>query len=83
MSNIWKCEFCGQCIEIADNGAKRLPEGYFDKCKLREDMVGDECIAFRQPDMARTIVMDAGNQEALKQRRTVRRGGGETFEPLT
>ena len=39
---IWTCEICGQQVEM---NSKQRPEGFFENCKLREHMVGDECIS--------------------------------------
>jgi hypothetical protein len=54
MSNIWDCPFCGQTIEV---GTGRLPPNYFETCKLRDHLVGNECIAYRDPEAARRLLL--------------------------
>ena len=46
MANIRDCPLCGQSIEI---GTGRRPPNYFETCRLRDHMIGDECIAYRDP----------------------------------
>jgi hypothetical protein len=58
MANIWDCPLCGQSIEV---GTRRRPQGYFETCRLREHMVGDECIAYRQPDKALGLLKQQGD----------------------
>jgi hypothetical protein len=50
--HFWTCEFCGQTIELG----QQLPQGYFDTCKLRDHLIGDECIARLDPDGARRLL---------------------------
>jgi hypothetical protein len=56
MGEIWKCELCGQSVKVVAGKFVELPQGYFENCKLREHMIGDECIAFRDADGARRIL---------------------------
>ena len=56
MDEIWKCELCGQSVEVVAGKFVELPQGYFENCKLREHMIGDECIAFRDADAAKRIL---------------------------
>ena len=58
MTDVWECRFCGQRIEV---GAHKRPPGYFETCKLRDHMIGDECIAFRDPDKARELLRKSGS----------------------
>jgi hypothetical protein len=56
-SKIWKCEFCEQELKLNMAGGRpKLPTGYYDNCLLKEHFVGDECIAFRDPDAARRLI---------------------------
>ena len=56
MNRTWKCEFCGQSVGVVAGKFAQLPEGYFDNCKLREHMIGNECIAFRDADAAKLLL---------------------------
>lgn len=79
MVQVWDCPLCGQVVEI---GSEKLPPDYFESCRLREQLVGDECLAYRDLERARQILLGQGNEEALRQRRNVGcKCGGETFEP--
>jgi hypothetical protein len=53
MSKIWKCPYCGQSIEV---DTRKRPPGYFETCKLRDRMIGDECIAYRDPKLAEALI---------------------------
>jgi hypothetical protein len=53
MANIWDCPLCGQSIEV---GTRKRPPGYFETCRLREYMVGEECIAYRDPQRAQKLL---------------------------
>lgn len=53
MANIWDCPFCGQAIEV---GSGRLPPNYFETCRLREYLIRDECIAYRDREEARRLL---------------------------
>jgi hypothetical protein len=55
MANIWDCPLCGQAIEI---GTHKRPPGYFETCKLPDHMVGDECLAYRDPDRALQLLKE-------------------------
>jgi hypothetical protein len=55
---IWDCPLCGQAIEI---GTGKRPPGYFETCLLREHMVGDECLAYRQPEKALELSKQKGD----------------------
>ena len=48
----WKCPICAQTVVFGPQGPIELPEGYFEACKLRKHMVGDECIAFSDLETA-------------------------------
>jgi hypothetical protein len=54
MANIWDCPLCGQSVEIGAG----LPPNYFDTCRLRDHMIGDECIAYRDPERARRLLLE-------------------------
>jgi hypothetical protein len=54
---VWTCPYCEQSIQIV-SGRPKLPPGYFQKCQLRDQMIADECIAYRNPDKAKTLVSE-------------------------
>jgi hypothetical protein len=54
--HFWECGICGQTLEIQDGDDLKRLEGYVENCKLREHMVGDECIARRQRELARKLI---------------------------
>lgn len=51
----WKCPICEQTVIKRPDTAPILPSGYFENCKLRDHMVGDECIARRDPETAKRL----------------------------
>ena len=52
----WTCEVCGQSLFRPAGSAKViLPPGYFQNCKLRDHMIGDECIAYRDLPKAKSL----------------------------
>jgi hypothetical protein len=54
---IWTCEFCEQKVIMRPGSALPiLPPGHFDNCKLRDHMVGNECIARRDPETATRLL---------------------------
>jgi hypothetical protein len=55
---IWTCELCGQSVIKRPNSRPILPSGYFENCKLRDHLVGDECIARRDLARARTLLKE-------------------------
>jgi hypothetical protein len=54
---VWTCPYCKQSIEII-SGRPELPPGYFQKCLLRDRMIADECIAYRNLDRARELIAE-------------------------
>ena len=52
--NIWECEICGQEILLNPRGPQ-LPANFSENCKLREHMIGNECIAFRDLPRAKEL----------------------------
>ena len=53
----WTCEICGQSLFRPAGSTKTiLPPGYFQNCKLRDHMIGDECIAYRDLPKAKSLV---------------------------
>ena len=58
MPSVWDCPFCGQSIEV---GTHKRPSDYFETCRLRDHMIGDECIAYRQPDKALELLKQQGD----------------------
>jgi hypothetical protein len=51
---VWKCPLCGN--EVVIGPPTILPEGYFERCKLKEQIVNDACIAYDHPDRARELL---------------------------
>ncbi len=58
MANVWDCPLCGQSVEI---GSGKLPPNYFETCRLRDHMIGTECIAYRDLDRAQAILKEGDN----------------------
>ncbi|MGV7219231.1 hypothetical protein [Bradyrhizobium sp. UFLA05-112] len=55
-ARIWECPICTQMV-IARTGSRPiLPSGFYDNCKLKDHMLGDECIARRDPATARRLL---------------------------
>jgi hypothetical protein len=54
--NCWDCPLCGQSLEIGGG----LPPDYFETCRLRDHMIGQECIAYRDLERARRLLLDEG-----------------------
>lgn len=50
---------CGKCVEI---GSGKLPPDYYETCRLREYMIGLECIAYL--DIGRALRLLAGGASA-------------------
>jgi hypothetical protein len=42
---VWTCELCGQRVIQRPGSPAMLPTGFFENCKLRDHMIGDECMA--------------------------------------
>jgi hypothetical protein len=53
MANIWDCPLCGQVVEIGSR-----PPNYFETCRLRDRMIGDECLAYRDLRGAEKILKE-------------------------
>ena len=52
----WTCPICGQMVVVHGPSLLELPDGYFDNCKLREHMIGPECIAYGDLNEAKRLV---------------------------
>jgi hypothetical protein len=52
----WTCAFCQQTVLVTKDGL-RLPPGYFETCLLPEHMVENDCIARRNPERARRLLL--------------------------
>jgi hypothetical protein len=77
----WMCEICHQVVERRSDGSLLRPISAYENCLLKNRYVG-ECIAYRQLDLAREILSEMGNEEALRQRGGGPRGARhEVFEP--
>jgi hypothetical protein len=46
VGKIWKCPFCYQSVLITA-GRPALPPRYYETCRLRDTMIADECLAYR------------------------------------
>ncbi len=62
MAMTWDCPICWQRVEI---GNGKLPPGYFETCKLRDHMIGDECIAYRDPQRAQQLLKREMNNKLV------------------
>ena len=55
-ARIWTCPICDQSVVKRPNDRKPiLPPGYFETCKLRDQMIGEECIARRDVEAAKKL----------------------------
>jgi hypothetical protein len=54
----WTCAICGQSIIHGPQGIIEIPDDYYEVCKLRENMIGDECIAFADMPQALRLMAD-------------------------
>jgi hypothetical protein len=62
---IWTCELCGQAaVSHTASGALTVQPGFYGHCMLRDHMIGNECIAYRQLEEARKMVNAKGGQFA-------------------
>jgi len=52
----WTCTICRQVVEMHDDGRPRWPVKTYDACKLQRHYVGNTCIAYGQPDVARELI---------------------------
>jgi hypothetical protein len=58
-ANTWTCPFCQQKIRIGAYGF--CPSAaFFERCQLKEHIVDDECVAYRDPRKARQLMADKG-----------------------
>jgi hypothetical protein len=53
----WTCPFCQQTVRLGAYGFCTGAE-FRQHCLLREHIVDDECVAFRDPRKARELLMD-------------------------
>lgn len=54
-SGPWRCSLCGVTVDWKDN-IPILPAGYFDTCKLKDHLIGNECVAYRDIHRARKLL---------------------------
>lgn len=54
---MWTCPFCQQTVRVGAYGCCAPPD-FVKNCLLRDHMVGDECIAYLNPDKARELLME-------------------------
>ena len=52
-ARIWTCPICEQTVIARPGSQPTLPPGYFDNCKLKDHMIGVECIARRDLEAAK------------------------------
>jgi hypothetical protein len=52
----WMCTICRQVVEFRDDGRPQWPVKVYDTCKLKHHYVGNACIAYLQPDVARELI---------------------------
>ena len=52
----WTCTICRQIVELYDDGRPRWPAKTYDTCKLKHHYIGNVCIAYAQPDVARELI---------------------------
>jgi hypothetical protein len=58
-TRVWKCPICAQTVIARPGSQPILPSGYFDNCKLKDRMVGIECIARRDLEAAKRLLGEA------------------------
>jgi hypothetical protein len=61
--HFWECHVCGQMLEIQNRRSTKLTDGYVENCKLRDHIIGDECIARRQPELATELMRRRSGKE--------------------
>jgi hypothetical protein len=44
-NRVWTCPICGQYVIQRPNIGPITPPGYIENCKLRDHLIGNECIA--------------------------------------
>jgi hypothetical protein len=44
-SRVWTCPICGQHVIQRPNSGPVMPPDYIENCKLRDHLIGNECIA--------------------------------------
>lgn len=54
MTNIWDCPLCGALVDTSDGKLPRLPAS----CRLKRHSIGPECIARRDVQQARRILLE-------------------------
>jgi hypothetical protein len=58
VKRVWTCELCGQSVIKRLGSAPILPSGFLENCKLRDHMIGNECIARRDLKAARKLIKE-------------------------
>jgi hypothetical protein len=53
----WTCPFCQQTVRLGAYGFCTSAE-FREQCLLRDHIVDDECVAFRNPRKARELLLD-------------------------
>ena len=66
---MWECEFCSQTVLLDVDGTPWFPAGFVENCRLKDSMVGYECIAFRDRESAARLLALGGGS-----------GGGLTYD---
>jgi hypothetical protein len=58
-SRVWKCPICAQTVIAGPGSQPILPSGYFDTCKLKDRMIGIECVARGDLEAAKRLLGEA------------------------
>lgn len=58
-SRVWKCPTCAQTVIARPSSQPILPSGYFDTCKLKDRMIGIECVARGDLEAAKRLLGEA------------------------
>jgi hypothetical protein len=53
----WTCDICHQVVELCNDGRPRWPVKAYENCKLRHHYVGNACIAYAHPQVAKELIM--------------------------
>lgn len=57
---MWECEFCTQTVLLDVDGTPWFPPGFVENCRLRDHIIGYECIAFRDRERAERLLALGG-----------------------
>jgi len=81
----WNCPLCGGVFYREDRAA--IVKEYEERCRLKEHSVGYECLALRQEDRARQLLVEKLEDEVRRLEsgsvRVVEAGGGERMADVS